>query len=229
MDTFKGFEATDGPRIAIPSIFFAELLPRITDFDELKVTLFAMWALQQREGTYRYLRRADFDGDAAAVHGLDADAIERGLAQAVTRGTLITAALTLDAAPDTLYFANSPAGRAAVQQVNAGRWLPGEGGTPIVILPPRPTVYHLYEENIGALTPLVADDLKDTETEFGSEALADAIRYAVTAEKRSMRYIRAVLEGWRREGKINAQTGGHPQGNENRQLLSGKYADFVER
>lgn len=229
MHTFRGFEATDGPRIAIPSIFFAELLPRVDDLAELKVTLFAMWALQQREGTYRYLRRADFDGESAQIHGLEADALEHGLARAVTRGTLITVALTLDDTPDTLYFANSPAGRAAVQQVNAGHWLPGEGGTPVVILPPRPTVYHLYEENIGALTPLVADDLKDTEAEFGSEALADAIHYAVTAEKRSMRYIRAVLEGWRREGKINAQAGGHPQGNENRQLLSGKYADLVER
>lgn len=229
MQTFRGFEVTDGQRITIPSVFFAELLPLIDDFAELKVTLFVMWALQQREGTYRYLRRADFDGEAARVHGLDAEMLAQGLARTLARGTLITATLTLDTQAETLYFANSPAGRDAVAQVHAGHWLPGEGGTPVVILPPRPTVYHLYEENIGALTPLVADDLKDTESEFGSEALTEAIRYAVTAEKRSMRYIRAVLEGWKREGKLNAQAGGHSQGVENRQLLSGKYADFVDR
>jgi len=229
MRTFRGFEATDGQRITIPSIFFAELLPLIDDLAELKVTLFAMWALQQREGTYRYLRRADFDGEAARVHGLDAQTLAQGLARTLARGTLITATLTLETQAETLYFANSAAGRDAVAQVTNGHWLPGEGGTPFVILPPRPTVYHLYEENIGALTPLVADDLKDTESEFGSEALADAIRYAVMAEKRSMRYIRAVLEGWRREGKLNAQAGGHSQGAENRQFLSGKYADFIDR
>jgi DnaD/phage-associated family protein len=163
------------------------------------------------------------------VHGLDAQTLAQGLARTLARGTLITATLTLETQTETLYFANSAAGRDAVAQVTNGHWLPGEGGTPFVILPPRPTVYHLYEENIGALTPLVADDLKDTEAEFGSEALADAIRYAVTAEKRSMRYIRAVLEGWRREGKLNAQAGGYSQGAENRQFLSGKYADFIDR
>lgn len=229
MQTFNGFESTDGPRIAIPSIFFAGLLPLIDDLDELKVTLFAMWALQQREGAYRYLRLDDFNGEAAHIHALDADSLARALERAVARGTLITAPVTLNGASETLYFANSAAGRDAVSQIAAGQWVPGEGSTPVVILPPRPTVYQLYEENIGALTPLIVDDLKDTEAEFGSDALTEAIRYAVTAEKRSMRYIRAVLESWKREGKIDAKSGRSDEGHEDRQRLSGRYADFFER
>ncbi len=130
MHLFRGFEATDGQRITIPSIFFAELLPLIDDLAELKVTLFAMWALQQREGTYRYLRRTDFEGEAARVHGLDDDTLTRGLARTIARGTLITATLTLETEAETLYFANSAAGRDAVAQVTHGHWLPGEGGTP---------------------------------------------------------------------------------------------------
>jgi hypothetical protein len=48
------------------------LLPLIDDLVELKVTLFCMWALQQREGYYRFLVKSDFLGDEAFVAGLRA-------------------------------------------------------------------------------------------------------------------------------------------------------------
>jgi DNA replication protein len=224
MQTFKGFLNGKSRLIALPAEVFSELLPLIDDLDELKLTLFALWALQQKDqDAYRYLRQADFTTSVAIdMHGLTDDALDIALERCVQRGTLLQAN-----ASETLYFANSPAGRTAVQQIEMGAWLPGDTANPVQILPERPSVYRLYEENIGALTPLIAEDLKDTETEFGIEWLTEAIQISVQMEKRSLRYIRAILERWKKEGKHEISEG-HAQ-SDNKRSVSGKYADFFER
>ena len=50
----------------VPNLFFSDLLPAIDHLGELKVTLYAFWALANKEGTFRYLRRDDC-GDAIAA------------------------------------------------------------------------------------------------------------------------------------------------------------------
>ncbi len=49
----------------------------------------------------------------------------------------------------------------------------------------RPNVFKLYEENIGPLTPMIADALKDAENTFSPEWIAEAIELAVKNNKRS--------------------------------------------
>ena len=72
-------------------------------------------------------------------------------------------------------------------------------------------VYRVYEQNIGALTPMIADAIGADIDEFGGNWCVMAISKAVTAEKRSWNYCRAVLKGWRRDG-FNP-TGAPPNGN----------------
>jgi len=144
MQTFRGFEPTDGRRTAIPSVFFSELLPMIDDLDELKITLFCMWALQQREGEYRYLLHMDFAGAMADIHGVTGVALDLALGRAVTRGTLLMIEVPIEDRRETLYFANSPAGRTAIEQIQRGEWLPGDAGHPVQILRPRPSIFKLY-------------------------------------------------------------------------------------
>lgn len=224
MQTFKGFVNGKSRLISLPAEVFSELLPLIDDVDEMRLTLFALWALQQKDqDAYRYLRLADFTAPTAVeMHNLTGAALDITLVRCVQRGTLLRAELN-----ETLYFANSPAGRTALQQIEAGAWRPGDNENPVQILPERPSVYRLYEENIGALTPLIAEDLKDTETEFGIEWLTEAIQISVQREKRSLRYIRAILESWKKEGKREISEG-HAQPDSKRSV-SGKYADFFER
>lgn len=227
MRTFHGFAPGPARLIGLPAQFFSELLPLVDNLDELKLTLFALWALQQKDGDYRYLRAADFSGaTATAMHGLAGRALNAAHQRAVTRGTLLTARVTLGGAAEALTFANSPAGRAAVRQIAAGHWLPGDAANPVQILPERPTVYRLYEENIGPLTPLIADDLKDSEAEYGHDWLTEAIELAVRHEKRSMAYVRAILQRWKREGKTGETT---QRAAEETGALSGQYSDFFRR
>jgi DNA replication protein len=232
---FEGFPPGKTRLIALPAVFFNDLLPMIDDLGELKLTLFAVWALQQKDSMsvdgshYRYLRGADFiNPTAMKVHGLDGAALIDAVRRAIIRGTLLYAGVKLGAKEETLYFVNTPQGRAAVRQIGAGKWRPGDMENPVEILPERPSVYLLYEENIGPLTPLIADELKDTEAEFGVDWLSEAISISVNAEKRSMRYVRAILERWKKEGKRDEVFTGHPEP-DGKRYVSGEFGDFIKR
>src|SRR5215510_12793882 len=120
MQKFDGFPA--GSKLsptAFPAMFFSDLLPAINDLAELKVTMFCFWALHQKEGRFRYLRRSDFGNDAALKQGLlaaqpgvDLDAIlDVALARALKRGTFLSAEVSLDSGVETLYFVNTEKGR----------------------------------------------------------------------------------------------------------------------
>lgn len=235
MHTFKGFPPGKQRKTWLPESFFTDLLPLIDDLAELKVTLFSFQALNQKEGEFRYLRRRDFANDAALIAGLQqidpqADPhvlLENALKRVVERGTLLIAAISLQGKSETLYFANTPQGRKAVDQVSAGKWQPGDLHNPVEILPARPNIYQLYEANIGSLTPLMADELKDAEAEYPAAWLEEAFRLAVEHNKRNWRYIRAILERWDREGKDRGLVEKRAQ-SDGAKYISGEFAAFIK-
>ncbi|MDZ4765457.1 MAG: DnaD domain protein [Chloroflexota bacterium] len=208
MTTFAGFAPGVPRTIKLPAAFITDLLPLIDDLAELKVTLFAFYAVQQREGQFRYLTRADFGGDVGLIAGLRAVApnadieitLDTALAAACVRGALLRAVVRADYRPEaTLYFINAEPGRRALAQIAAGAWYPGDA-LPVEILPERPNVFQLYEENIGALTPLIVEALKDAERDYPPGWIEDAIRVAAEKNARHWRFIEAVLARRSKEG-----------------------------
>jgi DnaD/phage-associated family protein len=198
MKAFSGFRDGRVRSVSIPEPVFAELIPMIDDLAELKLTLHALWRLEQQSGRVRYLRHADLVSDRLLLSGLG-DAPQETLAialqRAVERGTLLKTQMTTGDVTDDVYFANTPKGRAAVRAIAQGHW-PDE-------LEPaeRPNVFGLYEQNIGMLTPLIADELREAEETYPPEWIEDAFREAVTSNKRSWRYVRAILEQWLSQGR----------------------------
>ena len=71
----------------------------------------------------------------------------------------------------------------------------------------RPTIFDLYEQEIGMITPLIADELKDAEGEYPREWIETAVREAALSGKRSWPYVRAILRRWDREGKSDGKFG----------------------
>ncbi len=202
--TFKGFSAGKQRTIPLPAEFFTELLPHVQHVGALHVILFTFRALSQKEGTYRYLIERDFRRDAALQQALGADfdaALQDSLVEAVRVGALLSIVIEIDNRTETLYFLNSPRGRTAHKQIELGRWQPGWDDFLVEILPERPNVYQLYEENIGPLTPHIADELRHTEKDYPATWLEDAVKQSVEQNKRSWSYIRAILERWKKEGK----------------------------
>lgn len=199
--SFSGFSS--GVEV-IPTQFFEELLPVIDTVAELKVSLFALHLLNQFEGENRYLIRSDFTDSKLFMRGL-AERIEEagfilddGLEKAVLRGTLLS--VLYQSTP--MYFLNSPKGRIAVDELETGRWVPDAfihlTGTVNVF---RPNVFKIYEENIGPLTPMIADRLKDAEEVYTQEWVSEAIEIAVVNNARSWRYIDTILKSWKENGR----------------------------
>jgi DNA replication protein len=65
----------------------------------------------------------------------------------------------------------------------------------------RPNVFTLYEQNIGLLSPMIADQLKDAADQYPPEWIEDAFRRAVEQNKRTWSYVRAILRRWETEGR----------------------------
>ncbi len=65
----------------------------------------------------------------------------------------------------------------------------------------RPNIFVLYEQNIGLLSPLIAEDLKEAADQYPAEWIEAAFREAVQHNKRKWSYIRAILRRWETEGR----------------------------
>jgi DNA replication protein len=200
MKIFSGFPAGKLQVTPLPNLFFSELMPAIDDLAELKVTLHIFW--RSAHSKTPYVRASDLRADRTLIQSLAASnaapdqALTRALARAVERGTL----LQWRTADDEWYFLNTERGRRAYEKIEQEAPL----RTPIpepATVSTRPNIFALYEQNIGLITPLLADELKEAEREFPSEWIAQAIQLAVEHNKRSWRYVRGILERWKREGR----------------------------
>jgi DNA replication protein len=232
MPMFNGFIKGQGLS-QIPTQFFSELLPLIDDVAELKITLFCMWALQQKEGDYKYLRYAEFAENETLMAGLqlldeegDSDAIlDHALEKAEARGTLLSAILSANSNEVCYYVINSERGRTFIDQIKAGEWRP-MGKDEIEILPPRPTIYKLYEDNMGLITPIIKEALINAEKEYPVEWIEEAIQYAVERNARSWKYISKILDNWKQEGRNRETVRGDRQ--QDNGYTSDEWADIVK-
>lgn len=227
MPAFTGFPSGKTHLTPVPSAFFSELLPQIDHLGEMKVTLYAFWFLDRMEAPVRYLRYADFAEDERLMQGLGKNALDDALERAVQRGTLLKVQGPEDAPEDRLYFLNTPRGRAAVQAIQKGEWKPRlEEHPPVSLEVERPNIYRLYEENIGPLTPLIADMLREAEKTYRSDWIEDAIRLAVQNNVRRWKYVEAILKSWQEEGRDG--TNRRDPEKDRRRYIEGEFADFIE-
>ncbi len=197
--------------------------------------LYAFWALSQREGQVRYLRLVDFLNDAEFMSGMGAtstlasEALTEGVESAVARGAFLHVSVEGAEGVADLYFMNTEKGRAAVEGIMKGEWRPNPDlDEPITLMLERPNIFVLYEQNIGSLTPLIADQLRDAEQIYPIEWIRDAIRLAVENNARSWRYVLSILERWRLEGKKDGISSRDTQ-KELRRQVPDEYQDIVKQ
>lgn len=205
MKNFKGFPSQfDHTRIPTP--FFTELLPAIDHLGELIVTIYYFWQIEQMEGDFRYVRLQEFFDDGKLIANIGKNEIVIGLEKAVERGTLLKGEIELDNENIIIFFLNTQRGRNAVKALAEGLWTPsGNAKFPITLDMERPNIFRLYEENIGPLTPIIADALKEAEKIYPFEWIKEAISKSIENNVHNWRYVSAILERWQKEGK-NGQT-----------------------
>lgn len=214
---FDGFPEGKMRIVPLPGPFFSELLPQVDHLGELKVVLYTFWRLSRQEGKYRFLRRDDFAQDATFLQGLASEppaaqaALDEGLERAVRRGALLRVDLAVESesgedgpepVTEALYFLNSAKGRAVAQAIRSGAWRPsGDALHSPEWIPEPPNIFRLYEENIGPLTPMISEMLTEAEETYPATWIEEALRIAVENNKRSWRYVTAILDRWQLEGR----------------------------
>jgi DNA replication protein len=242
MQGFPGFPPGKTRLATLPEGVFDQLLPLIDDLAELKVTLHCYWRLSQGHGAVRFVRLCDLLSDDTLLTGLRGEAgddpartLDAALERAVARTTLLHVRVERDGEQQDWYFANTPKGRAAVQRLERGEPLAlsneaGESGQVQAeeqAQTTRPNIFVLYEQNIGLLQPLIADELRQAERHYPVTWIEEAFRLAAEANVRRWSYVRAILERWATEGKSDG-TSRRDSEADYRRYVGGKYADYIE-
>jgi DNA replication protein len=204
MIKFSGFPEGKVPLTPVPDDFFRKLLPHIDHLGELKLSVYVFWRLDRMQGMFRYLQRNDLLADEIFMQGMGKNSeqaeqnLDEALEQAVMRGTLLRASL----GGKTYYFLNSPKGRAGYQALQRGEWDPSsEAERGRQMLEEKPNIFKLYEENIGPLTPMIAETLRDAEASYPATWIEQAVHIAVENNVRNWNYVNAILDRWQREGR----------------------------
>ena len=226
MSPFSGFNTSTGKNTPIPAAFFTDLLPQVTNLDDLRVILWSFRSLDQQQGDLRYLTLEDFFEAEDFIPSLgktekeQKERLIKALEAAVRLGVLLKA----ENGEQELFFLNSPRGRAAIEALSKGAWQPGVNHSAAYNVE-RPNIFALYEQNVGLLTPLIADALRDAENQYPADWINDAFRIAVTRNARSWKYIEAILRKWKEKGR---DEGDQRSAQEDRKLDSeGQYGDYI--
>ncbi len=237
MNKFQGFPArTD--YVSVPNAFFSRLLPEIDDIAELKTTLHIIAALYRKKGYPRLISFNELLGDTALVGSFKGvgeppeSALRLALEKAVGRGTIIQLALDKDGKTDDIYFLNDESGRQAAAKIESGQLKPGglkAGRKPDIPAGELPDIFTLYEQNIGMLTPMIADELREAEKLYPPDWLRDAIREAALHNKRNIKYITKILENWSVEGRSDGTYQRDIKKTGPDKYFKGKYGHMVRR
>lgn len=209
MEQFKGFPARM-QFTSIPNLFFSSLLPQIDDLAELRTTLHVFEGLYRKKGYPRFITYSELLSNASLMNSLKEaaksppEALRHALEMAARRGTLLHLVLDRDGAPEDIYFLNTDRNRQVVVKIRNGELVLGglkAGGQAYIDTEEQPDIFTLYEQNIGMLTPMIAEELREAEKLYPEIWLRDAIKEAVNQNKRKWSYISAILENWSSEGR----------------------------
>lgn len=208
--TFAGFPR--GMRfVPVPGPIFGSLLEQFDDLAELKCVLRVIWMLHRKKGA-RFVTLSEVLADRTLAAALSPDgapspdAVRAALARAVRRGVLATAA---GDAGQRLFALNGEQDRAALARL-AGAGAPSpRSDDPMEweAATQRPNIFAIYEDNVGMITPMIAEELERAEADYPAEWIEDAVREAVSLNRRSWRYIARILERWKHEGRDDGEPG----------------------
>ena len=229
---FRGFPAGADSITVLPDLFFTQLMPEIQDMAELKVTICIFYLLHHKQGYPCFVTYRELLSESALMVGMEEEELRHALNSAVNRGTILQLKLKIDGKQEDVYFANMESDRETIDKIRRGKF-------PVKDTKSReegvghaeqlPNIFLLYEQNIGIITPMIAEELKVAERLYPSKWIDEAFKEAVLMNKRSWKYISRILERWSSEGK---DSGAYRQSNKKGspdKYIRGKYGHLVRR
>jgi DnaD/phage-associated family protein len=239
-DNFSGFtEKTD--ITPIPNILITKLIPKIDNIVEIKAILHIFWLLSRKKGYPRYVTFQDLLNDPVIIDCMPAadkyetrkTILKSALDDAVLHNIILHLKFDRDNNSEDAYFINTESDRRAIGKIQKGDLVDigyqtgketGQQSYPV------PDIFSLYEQNIGMITPIMADELKEIEQLYPMDWIEHAVKEAVDLNKRNWRYVVRILERWATEGKDDGKSRGHnKKESDSSKYIQGKYGHMVER
>jgi len=197
--------------ISLPDSFFTQAMPKIQDLAELKVVLYMAYLILRRQEhphpdvigvTYKELKA----GSCQLSAELGEETLRHALDLAVEHGTLLHSTLNINGVLEDVYSLTADSHQ-----------------------PPTVNVFALYEQNIGMITPMIAEELKEAEKLYPPQWIKEAFKEAVTLNKRSWKYIARILERWTSEGKDSGEHRRDIKKDGPDKYVKGRYGHLVKR
>lgn len=216
---------SDRECVALPRSFFVEVMPQVEDAAELKAMLWVLYLLGSREESGGFVTYGELLSQAASMLEMEGNTLRRGLVLAVEHGAVLRSTVRAGGKWEEAYCANTGSGKRAVELARRSEVSAVEEDRQR----PAANVFVLYEQNIGMITPMIAEELKEAEKLYPRGWIEEAFREAAVLNKRSWRYVARILERWATEGK---DSGEHRQGTKAGgpdKYIKGKYGHRVKR
>jgi len=254
---FSGFP-TETEFNSVLDFFFTQVMPQIQDIAELKVTMSIFYLLSKAKNLYKPDKSGNYKPDKSGnkreyppfvTYGellshsqqlaadsyqlkaltleIDEEALRHTLDLAVNHGSILRLNLKVNGKLAEAYFANIESDREAIDDIKHREVSIGKEGTRQALQ--RPNIFALYEQNIGIITPMIAEELKEAEELYPAQWIEEALKEAVMLNKRSWKYVARILERWASEGKDSGEDRqGIKKGSPDK-YIKGKYGHLVKR
>lgn len=193
--------------ISLPASFFTQAMLKIQDLAELKVVLYVAYLILRKQEHPQFVTYKELKAESCRLSAeLGEETLRQALDSAVEHGALLHSTLNINGMLEDIYS------------------LTVESRQPLTI-----NIFALYEQNIGVITPLIAEELKEAEKLYPPQWIEEAFKEAVTLNKRSWRYIARILERWASEGKDSGEYRRDIKKDGPDKYIKGQYGHLVKR
>ncbi|HSW57264.1 MAG TPA: DnaD domain protein [Dehalococcoidales bacterium] len=234
MNKFKGFPSRMN-FTPIPNLVFSNLAGEIADIAELKVLLHVFEALYPKKGSVRYISAVELSAHPSVrkdLNNISAELLGKYLDDLVNKNILLKMDVTGENNSFQIYFINNAENQAICERIKKSE-INIEGIRPENLAPAAAAaedIFTLFEENIGMITPLIAEELKEATKHYPEGWIKEAFKEAVSQNKRNWKYISRILERWATEGKKDGTRRGHiKKDTDPDKYVRGKYGHMVRR
>jgi DNA replication protein len=218
----------------VPNPLLASLLETIDSLDELKVVLRTIHGLHKQRKVPASIGFDDLFSDRTVASMLGASGrqlekvVETTIKSAANRGILLV--VNDETGQRQICLNTEPVRRALVRQgidpaVTASK--PAETWSDTESALTKLDAVTLYEQNVGYVTPVVAENIHTALEQHPEDEVMLAIRKAVEANARSWNYIAAILRRWATEGRPEELDDGR-DGTAERDLQEDRSDQFYE-
>jgi DnaD/phage-associated family protein len=201
-----------GATICIPRTYFDDRLAQATTYDELQVLLATIRLLAESANDSGEIEEESIMRDTqlnavlstTATSQSSTSRIIRALNQAVIRGALLRLSVLTKGRQRIVYqLADRDVPISDSAEIDETAF-DGDATLPSSLHDAQAaSVYAAYEDNIGMLTPLVADQIRLALELYPASWIHEAIGEAVAYNRRQWRYIQRVLQNWSADGRIS--------------------------